>query len=651
MKKNISINISGIIFNIEEDGYEQLRVYLDEIKRYFATYDDTGEITADIENRVAEIFLTKLSPQKQVITARDVENLIVQMGNVHDFEAIEEPEDTAYAHTQGNYKKSSQSSNTTGSESFTAPPPNDQRFYRDSNRKVIAGIASGIAKRLGIDPLWIRILFVIVLFDLFITFFFSTTLLISYIVVWIVVPERFDFSTENKVKKVFRNPDNRIIGGVAGGLAAYFGIDPVLIRILFFVSIFLGGSGVVAYFVLWLIMPEAKTLTDRMQMQGEPLTLSNIEQNIKKNLIFKENGEEGPVVKAVLLPFRFISHVLSAVARIGGAILLLLADILRIFAGIGLIIVGVAFLLALVIASCFAIGFIPEVYLDIFQLHIPAILAQQTLPPLVLASAFITLFIPGLMVILLGIAVLARRWVLRAAAGWLLFAIWIISLVTLAITAPPFAMNYRTQHFHEAHLPLVSDTTQTIFISLEEVDELDYGDVRLSLQASPKPGMELKTRFYARGKNKADAIAMAKQSKYTVVQKGDTLLLSQHLEIPEDVPFRMQELNTTLYIPVGQKFKMDYSLRKILTHSLHSHGFSHQDLMEDHVFAFNENGQLLCLNCAEGKNSSTTWENEEKQEASSSDEISKELIAAEKKIMISGFPFLIIYNKAIGLPF
>jgi len=68
MKKNISINISGIIFHIEEDGYEILKNYLESISRYFASYEDNKEIIEDIEGRIAEIFLSKLSNSKEVIT-------------------------------------------------------------------------------------------------------------------------------------------------------------------------------------------------------------------------------------------------------------------------------------------------------------------------------------------------------------------------------------------------------------------------------------------------------------------------------------------------------------------------------------------------------------------------------------------------------
>src|SRR5688572_5712221 len=94
MKKNISINISGIIFHIEEDGYENLRKYLDSINKYFASFEDSSEILADIESRVAEIFLSKLNEGKQIITSDDVTSLIATMGSVSDFKAAEEQEFT-----------------------------------------------------------------------------------------------------------------------------------------------------------------------------------------------------------------------------------------------------------------------------------------------------------------------------------------------------------------------------------------------------------------------------------------------------------------------------------------------------------------------------------------------------------------------------
>jgi hypothetical protein len=92
MKKNISINISGIIFHIEEDGYEILKKYLDSINKYFASFEDSSEILYDIESRIAEIFLTKINEWKQIKTKEDENSLIETMGILSEIKAAEEQE-------------------------------------------------------------------------------------------------------------------------------------------------------------------------------------------------------------------------------------------------------------------------------------------------------------------------------------------------------------------------------------------------------------------------------------------------------------------------------------------------------------------------------------------------------------------------------
>src|SRR6186713_2781904 len=134
MKKNISINISGIIFHIEEDGYESLRKYLDSINKYFASFEDSSEILADIESRVAEIFLSKLNEGKQVITAEDVTSLIATMGSVSDFRAAEDqefqPSEPQSHSTSGpsnassaSYSSSSGTGTSQGASTKTYAPP------------------------------------------------------------------------------------------------------------------------------------------------------------------------------------------------------------------------------------------------------------------------------------------------------------------------------------------------------------------------------------------------------------------------------------------------------------------------------------------------------------------------------------------------
>lgn len=607
MKKNISINISGIIFNIEEDGYDRLKSYLDEIKRYFATYDDTGEIAADIENRVAEIFLSKLNPQKQVITARDVDSLIAQMGNVQDFEAIEEAEQqpvgepgTAYESSYRTSERETASEGATAGQETFAGESNvsTKRLYRDGQRKIIAGVAAGIAHYFRIDPFWIRLLFLLILFDIFLTFSFSSLLLIGYIVLWVVVPARYDLAEDRKIKKMFRNPDDKVLGGVASGLAAYFGVDPTLIRILFVIMTFVGGSGLIAYLILWVITPEANTLTDRMQMQGEPVTLANIEHNIKKNLNVKE-GEENAVVRVLLFPFRLVSAIFAGAGRMLVPLIRFLGELIRVVAGIALVLLGFGFLLSLFTLTGFAAGFFPEVYIDMFELQVPAAIVQNTAGPLLLASGFFVLFVPGLTIILLGVALLAKRWLLNTAASWVIFGLWILSLITLAFSLPGLIVDFKSRSFYETTETFAADTSQTVVLALMNNSRVDFDNADLRIEPTEGQELRLEKRIYARGRNIDAAKEVARKTQYPVTQKGNTLFLSQNMHLPEDVPFRDQELELTLFMPVGQKFQIKPEIRKILNYTLSAHGYSSHVLRNKPVFVFNEAGELVCLNCPE----------------------------------------------------
>src|SRR5687768_10915285 len=153
MKKNISINISGIIFHIEEDGYETLKKYLDSINRYFSTFEDSSEILADIESRIAEIFLSKLNEEKQVITAEDVNALVTTMGSVSDFKAVEESEE---GQTAGGQTTAGSGESSFGETGAYVPP---KRLLRDQKRKILGGVCAGLGSYFNTDPLWIRLTF------------------------------------------------------------------------------------------------------------------------------------------------------------------------------------------------------------------------------------------------------------------------------------------------------------------------------------------------------------------------------------------------------------------------------------------------------------------------------------------------------------
>lgn len=189
MKKTISVNISGLVFNIEEDAYTTLDQYLKDISVRIKNSEDVKEIIRDVESRIAELFREKLSSTSEVITVEHVEEVKAVLGKPSDFSMEDGDEQT----TENN------------------------------------------------------------------------------------------FTTEEKTtseKRMYRDTDNAKLGGVCSGIAAYFGVDPIIIRILFVVLFIIGGSGVLLYLILLFIIPEAKTTAEKLRMRGEPVNINNIKDHL-----------------------------------------------------------------------------------------------------------------------------------------------------------------------------------------------------------------------------------------------------------------------------------------------------------------------------------------------------------------------------------
>jgi len=290
MKKIININLSGRVIPIEDSAYEKLQAYIESLRRYFSNEEGRDEIINDIESRIAELMSEKIRKGADSVTEADVDEIITSMGRPEDFEAAERETIAAAAQQKA----------SAGEETYTAKKRG--RLYRDSSDKILGGVASGLANYLDIDPAVMRILMLLFVF----TAGFGILL---YIILWIVVPAK---DLDNYTgKRLFRNPDNKVIGGVAGGLAAYFKmqawiirlifVSPLLLNIMFgtFNGIFFSwhrdifpniviapftGTFMLAYIILWMVLPEARSPFEKMEMRGEKVDVNRIRQNVQEGM-------------------------------------------------------------------------------------------------------------------------------------------------------------------------------------------------------------------------------------------------------------------------------------------------------------------------------------------------------------------------------
>ncbi|MFN3839405.1 MAG: PspC domain-containing protein [Cyclobacteriaceae bacterium] len=581
MKKNISINISGIIFHIEEDGYESLKKYLDSVNKYFSSFEDSSEILADIESRIAEIFLSKLNESKQVITSEDVRNLIATMGSVHDFKAAEEQEFApAEPHKEEAHRQSGQA--------YSAQA--DKKLVRDQKRKILGGVCAGLGNYFNVDPVWIRLLFA------FLTLAYGVILLV-YLVLWIVVPGSYDLDEPQVTKKLFRDPEKKVLGGVSAGVAAYFGMDIVIVRILFVILTVFGGLGLVAYIVMWIVLPEAKSITDKMQMQGEPVTLSNIESTLKKSGDGRD--EENAFVKILLFPFRLLGWIITGI----GKILTPIAEVLRM--AIGIIIAFTGF--ALVIASLFAFG----IFLGIFTFQSAWLLGWQdisfpvqefsrAIPTFTVVMAFIGSLIPGIIIMLLGISAVANRIVFNSATGWFLFILFLSCAVVLSATVPKIVMGFKEDG--EYKVETVYDLEgKTAVLRIRETGLDDYDVTSLSLKGYEGKTLKLVQYFEAQGRTRQEAANNARMIDYKVSQQDSVLTFDSNIQFREGAVFRAQRLKMTLYIPYNYPFVLDDNTWRLLSQYIENEN------RNGNTWIINSDGWLKCTTCE----SETEWKQDD----------------------------------------
>ncbi len=579
MKKTLSINVSGIIFHIEEDGYETLRKYLDSINRYFSSFDDSSEIIADIENRIAEIFLSKLNEGKQVITAEDVAQLITVMGNVNDFKAAEENEFS----TSGKPKSEK-------TQSTTSRPTEAKKLTRDKHRKILGGVCAGLAHYFSIDPVWPRLIFALF------TLGYGVGLLI-YIVLWIALPVE-EIEEEANVKKMYRNPESKVLGGVAGGLAAYFGWDVVLVRILFVVLIFFGGLGLILYIILWISIPEAKTITEKMEMQGEPVTLSNIESSVKKSM--NEKGEESTLTKIILFPFRAIGAILNLTAKVLGPVLKVTVDVLRVMIGIVVLLVG----LVLVLSTLFAFGLLFGIvsssslpaWWNLDRLSLPIDAIKSTFPVWTFIAAFFVALVPALFIQLLGNSIIAKRIVFRPLVGWSLFVLLFVSVLMLALSLPRLIFSFKEEGDYKIEKTFDLNG-KTAVLKINETGLDDYRVTDLTIKGYDGNQLKLTERFIAQGNTHKNAIENAKMITYNVAQTDSVFTFDSNITFNKNAKFRAQRLEMDLYIPYNTLFVINEEMWRLIDNNYHDYD-GYRDSNFDKTWKMTPHG-FECVNCTQ----------------------------------------------------
>lgn len=608
MKKVININFQGRVVPIEETAYELLKQYIDSLRKYFANEEGKDEIINDIEGRIAELFSERLKKGTTCITDDDVNAVIASIGRPQDFDAQD-------AELGGSASSSASQSSSASSGYSQKSAPNyayttmhgRQSLYRNEDDKIIGGVCSGLANYLNIDPVLARIIFVI----------FFGALFWVYILLWIIVPSKS--VQANITKRLYRSADNKVLGGVAAGLAAYFNIEVWIPRLIFALPLIVGtvsipfgmwhdgwdlwlgpkiftgsvgGTLLVLYVILWIAVPVANTAAEKLEMRGEKVDLHSIRDTVKGDMEnFKSKAqnwwanEARPAAqqfgektkefgKAADSGARQFASEAAPVARRASSGI---GNVLGVFIKvIGLLIAGsVVVGLLIAMGALFSAGVMVMPFKDyILEGSFQSVLAWSTL------------------LFFFGIPLLAFLvWIIRKIVGskknpaisYSFGLLWIIGLISLIALIGGIQRNFTGGARIEGDVNIapikdkmsitVSDSRVLYYggwwriggdgVRLTE-DSLILSNVRLKVTKSPDSEYHVSYVRYSNANTDRKAEELAKKISYSIVQDQDQLYLNRGFSIPRGEKFRNQHVLVNIQVPVGKKLLVDRSVSRRL---------------------------------------------------------------------------------------
>ena len=525
MNKTININLAGSFFHVDENAYAHLQKYLDAVRATLSPEDSIEEIMNDIEARIAELFSESMTSNDQVITLSRVKEIIDIMGQPQDFD----PEGAAESNAAEQYKSIKQ-------------------LFRDEENKYLGGVASGLGHYLGIDCLWIRLIWLLL-------FFFSS------------------------------------------------------------------GTFFMIYILFWILVPAAKSTSDKLKMKGEPINISNIEKRVKEGYDkFSDNMKSVDYDKYGNQVKRGSNRVVELIGNLLKGTLTVLAKLL----GVLMLIFSITTLLGLVFGlfSAGSLEFWGQA--DLIQYYQAVSVAQIPFWAL-LTIVFLAVGIPFIVLFIVGLKLLIPN---LKSMGWtpkiLIFALWIASILALIFFGAKHATfsSVTGQFQREIPLPISKNDSLTLTMnqsllsgrSSERDDDFKIkmdadknpiivtNNVRLIVRSTQKEEGFIKVDSYADGATLDEAQDKAMQINYQIQYTDGVLELDPFLTTDLAHKYRDQHVEVIVYLPKGSVLWADYN-----THSYHQNTRAYNDLLdsgyEEHYMQVLDR-ELKCLDCYSEENES-----------------------------------------------
>ena len=495
MKKTFTINIGGNVFHIEEDAFEKLQDYLLRLNQYFACQVSGQEILQDIESRIAELLQEKLNTGQEAVTNEWVEEVMNRMGKPEDFMD----------------SQSAESCETNGTK------------------------AKG----------------------------------------------------EKSNKRLYRDGENRVLGGVCSGLSAYFNFDPVFLRVLFVVLVFLGaGISVIVYLILWIVVPKAQTTAQRLEMRGEEATIPNIQRTIQEEVTevknsFSKFGKSDSFQKGKEVVNKAGHASVQVVKGLGRAFAVVFGSLFILTGFFGL----VTFLVSMAVGNSIIQSDSAGIASEVDFSGLLGFMVSPGMVSLAILLLVLLIGIPLLAILFVGTKMVFRYKTNNKLIGLGAFGIWLVALVALIALTAGQVSNFSEKSTISAGKPLNCPTCKTLYIKLGTTPEkialeknVHFEDFILATiddekVLAGKPGLQIEAtdanvfsviiKRTTRGKNKTEVQTNLDRIEYEVTSKDSTLVLNRFFMIGNQSKWRDQQVQVIVKVPKGKMIHLDEDLNQL----------------------------------------------------------------------------------------
>lgn len=417
--------------------------------------------------------------------------------------------------------------------------------------------------------------------------------------------------SRRKNRRLFRDPDDKVFAGVISGITQYLGIkDPIWFRLAFVLFLFMSfGTALLLYIILMLIIPEAKTASDKLQMRGEEINIDNIEKTIKDNidnLKSKLHGEERPWRRG-----RGHSRAAEAVGGVFGLLFMLVRGLLKLV-GLALIVFGLGVIMALLISLIVPVGLFG---FDVFNL-LPLAFHGTTNLIISLTGIALLLLVPLIAITFLGFRVLLQRPLGFKGMGASMGGLWTLGLILTIVGAISLSRDNHYTRNNQEQVVLQEPANGVMNLTVlkdEFYDEeyyrfFDYGKLRLEndtiyvrdkisldVRRSKNDQYLLEKTYRSNGRDRDEANELSSLIDLPVVQDSAGLQFPVYFKVPEQQGIHGQEVELVLYVPEGGAVYLSKESRELI-YDIKNVTNTYDGKMVGHTWKMLPAG-LTCLDC------------------------------------------------------